>query len=289
MKTVQLPDGDRVPALGQGTWRMGENKSARPDEVAALRLGIDLGMTLIDTAEMYGEGEAEKVVAEAIDGQRDRVFVVTKVYPHNASRTELPKACKRSLKRLRIEVIDLYLLHWRGRIPLEETVETFEKLRDAGKIRRWGVSNFDLDDMKELNDEEKLWACSANQVLYNLEKRAIEFDLLPWSQKKKIPIMAYSPVGHGRGLLKNETLKKIAKRHDTTCHVGASREGWTSAQIALAWLLRQDGVIAIPKASNKTHVRENAESGRIRLTKQDFAEIDREFPTPKSRRPLPML
>jgi diketogulonate reductase-like aldo/keto reductase len=285
MKTVQLPDGDRVPALGQGTWRMGQNRSAHADEVAALRLGIDLGMTLIDTAEMYGEGEAEKVVAEAIDGQRDRVFVVTKVYPHNASCMELPKACERSLKRLRIDVVDLYLLHWRGDVPLGEIVETFEKLRDAGKIRRWGVSNFDLDDMKELNneilmtnDEKKRSACSANQVLYNLENRAIEFDLLPWSQKEKIPIMAYSPVGHGRGLLKNATLKKIAKRHDAI-----------SAQIALAWVLRQDGVIAIPKASNEKHVRENARSAEIKLTKEDLTEIDREFPTPKSKRPLPML
>jgi diketogulonate reductase-like aldo/keto reductase len=289
MKKIELPDGERVPALGQGTWRMGENKSARADEVAALRLGIDLGMTLIDTAEMYGDGEAEKVVADAIDEQRDRVFVVTKVYPHNASRTELPKACERSLKRLRIEVIDLYLLHWRGDVPLEETVETFEKLRAAGKIKRWGISNFDLDDMKELNDEKKRSACSANQVLYNLEHRAIEFDLLPWSQKKKIPIMAYSPVGHGRGLLKNETLKKIAKRHDATCRAGASREGWTSAQIALAWVLREVGVIAIPKASDEKHVRENARSAEIKLTKEDLTEIDREFPAPKSKRALPML
>lgn len=296
MKKIELPDGERVPALGQGTWRMGENKSGHSDEVAALRLGIDLGMTLIDTAEMYGEGEAEKVVADAIDGQRDRVFVVTKVYPHNASRTELPKACERSLKRLRIEAIDLYLLHWRGDIPLEETVETFEKLRDAGKIRRWGVSNFDLDDMKQLNDEilmtndeAKRSACSANQVLYNLQHREIEFELLAWSRKNKIPVMAYSPVGHGRGLLKNATLKKIAKRHDATCHGEASREGWTSAQIALAWVLRQDGVIAIPKASNETHVRENARSAEIKLTKKDLTEIDREFPPPKSRRPLPML
>jgi diketogulonate reductase-like aldo/keto reductase len=298
MKTVQLPDGEprKLSGLGQGTWRMGENKSAHADEVAALRLGIDLGMTLIDTAEMYGAGEAEKVVADAIDGQRDRVFIVTKVYPHNASRTELPKACERSLKRLRIEVIDLYLLHWRGDVPLEETVETFEKLRDTGKIRRWGVSNFDLDDMKELNDEilmtnneQKRSTCSANQVLYNLQHREIEFELLAWSQKNKIPVMAYSPVGHGRGLLENTTLKKIAKRHDTTCHAGASREGWTSAQIALAWVLRQDGVIAIPKASNEKHVRENARSAEIKLTKEDLAEIDREFPPPKFKRPLPML
>src|SRR5438309_4864874 len=274
MKTVQLPDGERVPALGQGTWRMGENKSARADEVEALRLGIDLGVTLIDTAEMYGDGGAEKVVADAIAGQRDRVFVVTKAYPHNASSTELPKACERSLKRLRIDVVDLYLLHWREKnTPLAETVETFEKLRSAGKIRRWGVSNFDVEDIKELNDEILMTndeqngsGCSANQVLYNLQHREIEFELLPWSQKNKIPVMAYSPVGHGRGLLDNATLKKIAKRHDAT-----------PAQIALAWVLRQRGIIAIPKASNKKHVRENAESAKIRLTKQDLQDLDDTF------------
>jgi len=275
MKTVQLPDGERVPALGQGTWRMGENKSARADEVEALRLGIDLGMTLIDTAEMYGDGGAEKVVADAIAGQRDRVFVVTKVYPHNASRTKLPKACERSLKRLRIEVIDLYLLHWRTNTPLVETVEAFEKLRSTGKIRRWGVSNFDVDDMSELFAIENGSACAANQVLYNLEHREIESGVLPWSQKNKIPIMAYSPVGHGRGLLKNATLKKIAKRHDST-----------PGQIALAWVLRQPGVIAIPKAGNQAHVRDNAQSVEIQLTDEDFAEIDREFPPPTSKEPL---
>ncbi|PYK86362.1 MAG: oxidoreductase [Verrucomicrobia bacterium] len=286
MKTVQLPDGERVPALGQGTWRMGENKSARADEVEALRLGIDLGMTLIDTAEMYGDGGAEKVVADAIAGQRDRVFVVTKAYPHNASSTELPKACERSLKRLRIDVVDLYLLHWREKnTPLAETVETFEKLRSAGKILRWGVSNFDVEDMQELNDEilmtndeEKRSACSANQVLYNLQHREIEFELLPWSQKNKIPVMAYSPVGHGRGLLDNATLKKIAKRHDAT-----------PAQIALAWVLRQRGIIAIPKASNKKHVRENAESAKIRLTKQDLQDLDDTFQPPQSKERLAML
>src|SRR5437667_12046213 len=182
MKTVALPDGERVPVLGQGTWRMGENKSAHADEVGALRLGIDLGMTLIDTAEMYGEGGAEKVVADAIEGQRDRVFIVTKVYPQNAFRTELPKAYERSLKRLRIEAIDLYFLHWREKTTrLAETVEAFEKLRAAGKIKRWGVSNFDVDDMKELLDIENGFACSANQVLYNLENREIESGLLKWS------------------------------------------------------------------------------------------------------------
>ena len=278
MKTVQLPDGERVPALGQGTWRMGEKKKAHADEVAALRLGIDLGMRLIDTAEMYGEGGAEKVVADAIAGQRDRVFVVTKVYPHNASRTELPKACERSLKRLRIDAIDLYLLHWRGDVPLVETVEAFEKLRSEGKIRRWGVSNFDVEDMEELLATENGSSCATNQVLYNLENRETEFDLLPWSQRNKIPIMAYSPVGHGRGLLNNATLKKIAKRHNAT-----------PTQIALAWVLRQPGVIAIPKASNEAHVRENAQSTDLELTKGDSTEIDRAFPPPKSKQPLAML
>ncbi len=278
MKTVQLPDGERVPSLGQGTWRMGEKKKAHADEVAALRLGIDLGMRLIDTAEMYGEGGAEKVVADAVAGQRDRVFVVTKVYPHNASRTDLPKACERSLKRLRIDAIDLYLLHWRGDVPLVETVEAFEKLRSEGKIRRWGVSNFGVEDMGELLATENGSSCATNQVLYNLENRETEFDLLPWSQRNKIPIMAYSPVGHGRGLLNNATLKKITKRHNAT-----------PTQIALAWVLRQPGVIAIPKASNEAHVRENAQSTYLELTKGDLTEIDRAFPPPKSKQPLAML
>src|SRR4029450_3212288 len=201
---MALPDGERVPVLGQGTWRMGENTRAHKDEVAALRLGIELGMTLIDTGEMYGEGGAEKVVADAIEGQRDRVFVVSKVYPHNSSRTELPKACERSLKRLRIDAIDLYLLPWPEKSPqLAETVEAFEKLRAAGKIKRWGVSNFDVDDMSELWSIEKGPNCAANQVLYNRENREIEFGLLDWSANNKVPIMAYSPVGHGRGLIDN--------------------------------------------------------------------------------------
>jgi diketogulonate reductase-like aldo/keto reductase len=278
MKTVQLPDGERVPALGQGTWGMGDTKRAHADEVAALCLGIDLGMTLIDTAEMYGEGGAEEVVADAIDGQRERVFVVTKVYPHNASRTKLIKACERSLKRLRLDTIDLYLLHWRGSVPLAETVEAFEKLRVAGKIRHWGVSNFDVEDMKELLAIENGSACTANQVLYHVGERAIESDLLPSSQKNKIPIMAYSPVGHGRGLLENPTLKKIARRHDAA-----------PAQIALAWVLREPDVIAIPKASSAKHVRDNARSIDIELTKVDLADLDRAFPPPKSKQPLPTL
>jgi len=248
-----------------------------------LRLGIDLGMTLIDTAEMYGEGGAEKVVADAIADQRDRVFVVTKVYPQNASRTELPKACERSLKRLQIDAVDLYLLHWRGDVSLAETVEAFEQLRSVGKIRRWGVSNFDVEDMKELLATENVSACAANQVLYNLANREIEFDLLPFLHEQSTlnyrpALMAYSPVGHGRGLLNNSTLNEIAKRKDAT-----------AAQVALAWVLRQPDVIAIPKASDQDHVRQNAQSLEIELAKEDLAEIDRAFPPPKSKEPLPIL
>jgi diketogulonate reductase-like aldo/keto reductase len=284
MTTISLPDGESVPVLGQGTWRMGENTRAHKDEVAALRLGIELGMTLIDTAEMYGEGGAEKVVADAIEGQRDRVFVVTKVYPHNASPTELPKACERSLKRLRIDAIDLYLLHWRERTAqLAKTVEAFEKLRATGKIKRWGVSNFDVEDMEDLWSIENGTNCAANQVLYNLENREIESGLLPFLHQQstlnyQLVTMAYSPVGHGRGLLENATLKKIAKHH-----------GGTTSQIALAWVLRQPGVIVIPKASNEEHVRDNARSIDIKLTKEDLADLDREFPPPKSKESLPML
>ena len=279
MRTVALPDGKRVSVLGQGTWRMGESKSARASEVAALRLGIELGMSLIDTAEMYGNGGAEEIVAEVINGQHEGVFVITKVYPHNASCAELPKACERSLKRLRIDAIDLYLLHWRERTPpLEETVDAFEKLRAIGKIKRWGVSNFDVDDMEELLSLEHGHKCAANQVLYNLQNREIEFGLLPWSHTNKIPIMAYSPVGHSGALLKKSVLKKIGTTHDAT-----------PAQIALAWVLRQPDVIAIPKASDSAHVRDNAGSLEIKLTKEDLTELDREFPPPKSKRPLPVL
>jgi len=285
MKTVALPDGTLVPALGQGTWRMGEKKSAHDDEIAALRLGINLGMTLIDTAEMYGDGGAEEVAAEAIAGQRERVFVVTKVYPYNASRTKLPQACERSLKRLRTDVVDLYLLHWREKSPpLDETVEAFEQLRAAGKIRSWGVSNFDVGDMKELFSTANGRNCAANQVLYNLRHREIEVGLLPFltsninPQTSHMPIMAYAPVGHGRGLLENVTISKVAERHNAT-----------PAQIALAWLLCRQNVIAIPRATNEIHVRENAHSVEIELTDADLADLDREFPPPKSKKPLPML
>jgi diketogulonate reductase-like aldo/keto reductase len=232
---------------------------------------------------MYGDGDAEKVVGDAIEDHRDRVFIVTKVYPYNASRSKLPKACERSLKRLRIDAIDLYLLHWREKTPpLEETVETFEKLRSAGKIKRWGVSNFDVDDMEDLWSVKNGSNCATNQVLYNLENREIEFDLLRLITDHSSPftclVMAYSPVGHGRSLLENATLKKIAKRHDAT-----------TAQIALAWVLRQPDVIAIPKASDKNHVRDNARSTDIKLTKDDLAELDQEFLPPKSKQDLPTL
>ncbi len=258
---------------------MGENEMARAKEVAALRLGIELGMSLIDTAEMYGEGGAEEFVGQAIQEQRSDVFVVTKVYPHNASYKKLLEACDRSLKRLRIKSIDLYLLHWRERTPpLQETVDAFEKLRAAGKIRRWGVSNFDVDDMEELFSLKNGRDCATNQVLYNLENREIEFDLLPWSQQTKIPIMAYSPVGHSGSLLRNPVLKKIAQSH-----------GATPAQIALAWVLRQKNMIAIPKASTEAHVRDNASSLGIKLTTADLTELDREFPPPKSKKRLPVL
>ena len=279
MKTVSLPDGKKVPALGQGTWRMGESERAHNEEVAALKLGIELGMTLIDTAEMYGDGRAETVVADAIAGQRDKIFIVTKAYPHNATRERLPQACERSLKRLRVDVVDLYLLHWRERrTPLGETVEAFEKLRAEGKIRYWGVSNFDLSDMHELVALKNGGNCATNQVLYNLEQRGIEFDLVPWQREHKIPIMAYSPVGHGRRLLENAALKKIAERN-----------GATTAQIALAYLLRQPNMIAIPKASNPAHVRDNARAIDLQLKDVDLQDIDREFPPPKSRQPLGLL
>lgn len=278
MRQVALPDGTSVPAIGQGTWKIGEGERSAAEEADALRLGIDLGMTLIDTAEMYGDGRSEEVVARAIAGQRDRVFVVTKVYPHNASRSGVPAACARSLKRLGTDVIDLYLLHWRGGIALAETVAAFEKLRAEGKIRRWGVSNLDPGDMAELLGVKGGEGCAANQVLYSPEHRGIEFDLLVWQAGKKIPLMAYSPVGQGGRLLRAPALAAVAARH-----------GATPAQIAIAWGLRHPNVISIPKAGNAAHVRQNAAAAAIALTPQDLAEIDTGFPPPRRARPLAML
>jgi diketogulonate reductase-like aldo/keto reductase len=276
MKTIRLSDETNVPVLGQGTWKFGEGERDAAEEVAALRAGVELGMTLIDTAEMYGEGAAEQIVGRAIKGMRDRVFVVTKAYPHHASRRELPLACERSLRRLGTDVIDLYLLHWRGPTPLAETVEAFEALRASGKISRWGVSNFDTDDMEELDAITS--GCATNQVLYNPEARGIEFDLLPWCRQRDLPIMAYSPVGQAGRLLRNNALHELSGRHDVT-----------PAQIAIAWALRQPGVIAIPKASNPDHVRENAAAASIELTADDLATIDAVYPPPTKKRPLQML
>lgn len=262
-----------MPRLGQGTWHMGEDRGRRAQEVAALRLGLDLGMTLIDTAEMYADGGSEEVVGEAIAGRHGEVFLVSKVYPHNATRTGVPAACGRSLKRMRVECIDLYLLHWPGSTPVEETAEAFERLREQGKIRRWGVSNFDVDEMESLPP-----GCFTNQVLYNLEARGIEFDLLPWSLEQGMPVMAYSPVGQGGRLLRDKALREIAARH-----------GATPAQIALAWTLRVPGVMAIPKAADPQHVQQNAEAGAIMLTEDDLAALDTAFPPPRGKQGLAML
>jgi len=273
MRTLELA-GKPVPVIGQGTWHMGEDRQQRQAEVAALRQGIELGMTLIDTAEMYAEGGAEEVVGQAIAGQRDNVFVVSKVYPHNASRKGIPAACERSLKRLGTDFIDLYLLHWPGQYPLEETVEAFERLREAGKIGRWGVSNFDVDDLQELASP----ACATNQVLYNPEERGVEFDLLPWMQSRHMPLMAYCPIGQGRHLLNHPALREVAARHDAT-----------TAQVCLAWVLRQDGLIAIPKAVDPTHVRLNAAASKLALNADDLLTLEQAWPAPKRKQQLAMV
>jgi diketogulonate reductase-like aldo/keto reductase len=270
--------GDReVPTLGQGTWFMGEDPDERAREVRSLQLGLDLGMTLIDTAEMYGEGGAEEVVGEALRGRRDSCFLVSKVYPQNAGRRSAIEACERSLKRLGTDYLDLYLLHWRGRIPLAETVQAFEHLQRQGKIRRWGVSNLDMDDMEELFSISGGKACATDQVLYNLTRRGIEWDLLPWCRRNGIPVMAYSPIEQGR-IPARGTLQSIADRHDAT-----------PFQVALAWVLAQDGVVAIPKASDPDHVRANRAAADLDLTPDDLAALDKEFPPPKGPRALEML
>ena len=265
-----------MPVLGQGTWRMGEDKRKRASEVAALRTGIDLGMTLIDTAEMYANGGAERVVGEAIAGRRDQVFVVTKFYPQNATREGMAAACDRSLRRLDIEQIDLYLLHWRGDVPLKETLAGFADLLEAKKIRYAGVSNFDVDDVTELARlKGGLERIVTNQVLYNLERRGIEWDLLPWMRKRHRPVIAYSPVEEGLLTHPHPVLKGVAERHDAT-----------TAQVALAWVIRDDGVVAIPKAADPKHVRENRGAADIKLTKRDLDELDESFPAPEGRKPL---
>ena len=273
---VTLADGTSVPALGQGTWHMGERGADRRREAAALRLGLDLGLTLIDTAEMYAEGGAEEVVAEAIAGRRDEVFLVSKVYPHNAGGRQLEAALDRSLRRLRTGHLDLYLLHWRGSVPLAETVAAMERMRAAGKLRRWGVSNLDVEDLEELGPG--LADCATDQVLYNLEHRGPEFDLLPFCRGRRMPVMAYSPVGQGGALLRHPALRAVAERR-----------GLTPAQVAIAWTLREPGVISIPKASDPAHVRLNAAAGAVTLAAEDLAALDAAFPPPKRKRSLAML
>jgi diketogulonate reductase-like aldo/keto reductase len=279
MQTVTLPGGETVPALGQGTWYMGERHGDAAKEAAALRLGVDLGMTLIDTAEMYASGGAEQVVARAVSGIRDKVFIVSKVLPQNASRTGVPTACERSLQRLKTDRIDLYLLHWRGGHPLAETVAAFEALKAAGKIRYWGVSNLDTGDMNELQRVPGGAGCAANQVLYHPDSRGIEFDLLPWCAKQGIPVMAYSPLGHNvRRLLGSSALQMVAKRHDAT-----------AAQVAIAWGMREGNVISIPKAADAGHVRENAAAVEVRLTDEDLAVIDAAHSPPRRKSALDLL
>ena len=274
---VTWPGGEIVSTLGQGTWQMAETASRRSQEIEALRLGVDLGMTLIDTAEMYGDGAAEELVAEALAGERDRLFLVSKVYPHNASRQGVVQACDRSLKRLRTDRLDLYLLHWRGGVPLEETVAGFEALRGAGKIRHWGVSNFDVDDMRELLQVPGGENCATNQVLYNVTRRGPEFDLMPWMAERSMPLMAYSPIEQGR-LPRGGVLQRIGEKH-----------GASPFQIALAWLLRKPSVIAIPKAGSVAHVRDNHRVLEIQLSLEDVEAIDAEFPPPRRKRPLEMI
>lgn len=275
--TITFANGVEVPALGQGTWNMGERAIDARHEIESLQVGIDLGMTLIDTAEMYAEGGAEKIVGEAIKGRRDGLFLVSKVYPWNASRTGTIEACERSLDRMGVDHIDLYLLHWRGQHELAETVAAFEALKTAGKIGAWGVSNFDTDDMEELFSVPGGANVAANQVLYNLSRRGVEFDLLPWCQARDIPLMAYSPIEQGR-LLQNPELARIAK----ACRA-------TPAQIALAFLLERDGVVPIPKTANRRRVEENRDSVALDIGDEDWAALDAAFPPPAKKLPLDMI
>ena len=277
VRTTELPSGEAVPVLGQGTWHLGESPRHRNDEIAALRLGLELGISLIDTAEMYADGAAEELVGEAIRGRRDSVFLVSKVLPQNATRRGTVSACEGSLRRLGTDRLDMYLLHWREETPLQETIEGFEELKDAGKIRHWGVSNFDAPDMQELTALPGGNAVQTDQVLYNLTRRGIEYDLLPWCKEHRIPIMAYSPIEQGR-LVGNAVLRKIAATHNAT-----------PAQVALAWVLRQERVIAIPKAGTRAHVRENRAALDLQLSQQDLAALDKAFPPPTRKQPLEMI
>jgi len=274
VRTISLPSGETIPVLGQGTWHIADDPRRRAEAIAAMRLGIDLGMTLIDTAELYGDGRAEELVGEAIKGRRDEVFLVSKVLPQHATLRGTIDACNGSLMRLGVSELDLYLLHWRGAVPLEDTLEAFDTLTAAGKIRNWGVSNFDIGDMEELIVVAGGDDVGTDQVLYNLQYRGIEFDLLPWCERRGVPIMAYSPIEQGR-LLTHPALRSVAVRHQAT-----------PAQAALAWVLRRDDVCAIPQAGKPAHVRENRTALDIRLSAADLAELDRAFPPPTRRQPL---
>ncbi|TCN29767.1 aldo/keto reductase [Sinorhizobium americanum] len=275
--TTTFPDGRKVPVLGQGTWRMGENRTKAADEIRSLQIGLDLGMTLIDTAEMYGNGGSERIVGEAVRGRRDEAFIVSKVLPSNASRSGTIAACERSLRHLGTDRIDLYLLHWRGGYPLAETVAAFEELKRDGKIIAWGVSNFDVDDMEELISVPHGGNVAANQVLYNLGRRGIEYDLLPWCRDRSVPIMAYSPLDEGR-LLHDADLVHIAKAHQAT-----------PAQVALAFLKTRAGVISIPKTGSAERARENRDAMDIHLTAEDLAELSRVFPPPRRKMRLEVI
>ena len=277
MKTVTLPSGERVPALGQGTWYMGDDRATRAEEIATLRLGLDLGATLIDTAEMYGDGRAEELVGEAIAGRRDEVFLVSKVLPHNASRRGTASACEKSLKRLKTDRLDLYLLHWRGGVPFAETLEALVALKSAGKIRHYGVSNLDFADMQELWPFAGGAAVAANQLLYNITRRGIEWDLLPWLRARRVPVIAYSPLEQAR-LIKNAKLAAFAQRHDMT-----------PAQAALAWLLANDDIIVIPKSGRRERLKENFGALDHALTTTQLKELDSAFPPPRGPRPLELL
>ena len=277
MQTLNLLSGQTIPILGMGTWQMGEKAHDRPNEVAALRHGLDLGLSLIDTAEMYGEGGAEEVVAAAIANRRAAVFLVSKVYPHNASKRGAIAACERSLKRLKTDYLDLYLLHWRGAVPITETLDAFQTLQQAGKIRSYGVSNFDVEDMQAASQTAGGNAITTNQVLYNLSRRGIEWDLLPWCRQHQIPIMAYSPIEQGR-LLHHPALQAIAIARQVT-----------TAQVAIAWLLHQENVIVIPKSSRIEHVEQNRAALDLKLTDEDLTTLEAAFPAPTRPTPLEML
>lgn len=280
--TIQLPDGTTLPAIGQGTWYMGEKQSSRREEVQALRYGIERGMTVIDTAEMYAEGGAEEVTGEAITDCRDDVFLVSKVYPHHADRKQMITACERSLSRLGTDRLDLYLLHWRGGVSLEETVEAMEQLKQSGKILRWGVSNLDKEDMQELWNVPGGKHCAVNQVLYHAASRGIEYDLLPWLRERHVPVMAYCPLAQG-GRLRKELLE-----HPTILDIARDR-GVSPSQIALSWVIRDGDVLAIPKAVQLDHVAENAAAMHVTLTQNEVVRLDEAFPVPKGKVPLDIV